>query len=133
MLLYIDTTQREFIKFALIKNESKVFLLEKIVGNKQSENLLFLLDKFLKSKKTKLQDMTKIVVNRGPGSFTSVRLGVVLANTLSYSLKIPIFGIDNSEFKSQEDYLKLLDLKKSDEFVKPFYYKEANITTKKEG
>ncbi|HNV97479.1 MAG TPA: tRNA (adenosine(37)-N6)-threonylcarbamoyltransferase complex dimerization subunit type 1 TsaB [bacterium] len=130
MILYIDTTQREFIKLALIK-ERDIFLLDKKVDSKQSENLLELLDKFLKSKRLKLKNLKRVIVNTGPGSFTSVRLGVVLANTLSYALKIPVIGFSEKEIITQEDMLKLSDFKAEHEFVKPFYYKEANITQKK--
>lgn len=132
MILYINTTERDFIKFALIDNKSiglnNPILSIKNVGNKQSENMIFLLNKFLKSKRIKLNNISKIVVNRGPGSFTSVRVGVVLANTLSYSLKIPVIGVDSFIPEKKEDYLELLKQSSKEEFIKPFYYKEANIT-----
>ncbi len=132
MILYINTTERDFIKFALIDNKSiglnNPILSIKNVGNKQSENMIFLLNKFLKSKRIKLNNISKIVVNRGPGSFTSVRVGVVLANTLSYSLKIPVIGVDSFTPEKKEDYLELLKQSSKEEFIKPFYYKEANIT-----
>jgi tRNA threonylcarbamoyladenosine biosynthesis protein TsaB len=130
MILYIDTTTREFVKLALIKKQD-VFLLDKNVGNKQSENLLDLLNKFLKSRKVKLEKLEKIIVNTGPGSFTSVRIGVVIANTLSFALKIPVIGISNKEITNKQDILELSDLKLEEEFVKPYYYKEANITKSK--
>lgn len=130
MILYIDTTTREFVKLALIKKQD-VFLLDKNVGNKQSENLLDLLNKFLKSRKVKLEKLEKIIVNTGPGSFTSVRIGVVIANTLSFALKIPVIGISNKEIANKQDILELSDLKLEEEFVKPYYYKEANITKSK--
>lgn len=127
MILYINTTERDFLKFALI-DKSEVFLSINNIGNKQSENMIFLLNKFLKSRRIKLTSLTKIIVNRGPGSFTSVRIGVVLANTLSYSLKIPIIAVDNFSPIKKEDYLELLSHDSKEEFIKPFYYKEAHIT-----
>jgi tRNA threonylcarbamoyl adenosine modification protein YeaZ len=132
MILYINTTERDFLKFALIDNKSigldNPILSINNIGNKQSENMIFLLNKFLKSRKVKLTSLSKIIVNRGPGSFTSVRIGIVLANTLSYSLKIPIVGVENFNPEKKEDYLELLKCKSKEEFIKPFYYKEANIT-----
>jgi tRNA threonylcarbamoyl adenosine modification protein YeaZ len=38
-----------------------------------------------------------IVVGNGPGSFTSIRSAVVVARTLSYSLKLPLIGISQFE------------------------------------
>jgi tRNA threonylcarbamoyladenosine biosynthesis protein TsaB len=133
MILYINTSIREFLEFALI-SKSDVFLLQKKVGIKQSEKALFLLDSFLKKNKFRLKDIKKIVVNRGPGSFTSVRLGIVLANTISLGLKIPVAGVYNLELKREEDYLKLGKLNFSDHFVKPYYDRQPDITkSKKKG
>jgi len=130
MILYINTSFREFIEFALI-DQGDIFLLKKRVGIKQSEKALSLLDAFLKKNKFKLQNIKKIVVNRGPGSFTSVRLGIVLANTLSFGLKIPVTGIYNLELKNDEDYLNLSKLKFSQDFVKPYYDRDPDITKSK--
>lgn len=138
MFLYINTSQRERVEFAIIENrevflttqlfEKCVVLLKRKVGRKQSEQALALLDSFLKKNKLKLKDIKKIVVNRGPGSFTSVRLGIVLVNTLSLGLNIPVVGVDNLELKNKEDYLKLGKLKFSKNFVKPYYDREPDIT-----
>jgi len=133
MILYINTSQREFLEFALV-NKGKVFFLKRRVGIKQSERALFLLDSFLKKNKVKLKDIKKIVANRGPGSFTSVRLGIVLANTLSFGLKISLAGIYNLELKSKEDYLKFSGLKFKKDFIKPYYDRDPDITkSKKKG
>lgn len=42
-------------------------------------------------------DLDKIVVARGPGSYTGVRIGVTIAKTLAWSLNIPIVGISSLE------------------------------------
>lgn len=44
-----------------------------------------------------LNNIQGIVVFRGPGSFTGLRIGLAVANSLSYSLDIPIVGTNNSE------------------------------------
>lgn len=43
------------------------------------------------------QDLTKIVVAKGPGSYTGVRIGVTLAKTLAWSLKLPISAVSSLE------------------------------------
>lgn len=40
-------------------------------------------------------DLTKIVVAKGPGSYTGVRIGVTIAKTLAWSLNIPLVGISS--------------------------------------
>ncbi|MBE6140730.1 MAG: tRNA (adenosine(37)-N6)-threonylcarbamoyltransferase complex dimerization subunit type 1 TsaB [Firmicutes bacterium] len=42
-------------------------------------------------------DIDNIIVINGPGSFTGVRLGVTIAKTLAYTLKIPIRVISSLE------------------------------------
>ncbi|MDQ0221378.1 tRNA (adenosine(37)-N6)-threonylcarbamoyltransferase complex dimerization subunit type 1 TsaB [Peribacillus cavernae] len=46
---------------------------------------------------TKPSDLEKIVVARGPGSYTGVRIGVTIAKTLAWTLKIPLTGISSLE------------------------------------
>lgn len=43
------------------------------------------------------QDLEFIAVAKGPGSFTSTRIGVVTAKTLAQQLNIPLFGISTLE------------------------------------
>ncbi|MBT2634601.1 tRNA (adenosine(37)-N6)-threonylcarbamoyltransferase complex dimerization subunit type 1 TsaB [Bacillus sp. ISL-26] len=45
----------------------------------------------------KPQDLSKIVVAKGPGSYTGVRIGVTLAKTLAWSLKLPIAAVSSLE------------------------------------
>ncbi|MDD3285012.1 MAG: hypothetical protein PHZ07_05450 [Patescibacteria group bacterium] len=127
MILYINTSVRNFLEFAIIENDD-VFLLKRKVNLLQSENALFLLDFILKKYKLNLKDIEKIIVNRGPGSFTSVRLGIVIANTLSYGLKTPIFGIENVEITKKADYLDLQKNAQKYDFVRPYYDREPDIT-----
>jgi len=39
-----------------------------------------------------MSDVTEIEVNLGPGSFTGLKIGVAIANTLSFALDIPVNG-----------------------------------------
>ncbi|WP_042357632.1 tRNA (adenosine(37)-N6)-threonylcarbamoyltransferase complex dimerization subunit type 1 TsaB [Bacillus rubiinfantis] len=43
------------------------------------------------------KDLTRIVVAKGPGSYTGVRIGVTIAKTLAWSLNIPLVGISSLE------------------------------------
>ncbi|RSD20746.1 tRNA (adenosine(37)-N6)-threonylcarbamoyltransferase complex dimerization subunit type 1 TsaB [Mesobacillus subterraneus] len=42
-------------------------------------------------------DLSKIVVAEGPGSYTGVRIGVTIAKTLAWTLKIPLTGVSSLE------------------------------------
>jgi tRNA threonylcarbamoyladenosine biosynthesis protein TsaB len=43
------------------------------------------------------KQLDKIVVATGPGSYTGVRIGVSIAKTMAWSLKIPIVGVSSLE------------------------------------
>ena len=45
----------------------------------------------------KPSDLSKIVVAKGPGSYTGVRIGVTIAKTLAWTLNIPLTGVSSLE------------------------------------
>ncbi len=45
----------------------------------------------------KPKDLEKVVVAKGPGSYTGVRIGVTIAKTLAWTLQIPIVGVSSLE------------------------------------
>lgn len=53
-----------------------------------------------KDQKYSLQDIDSLFVVNGPGPFTSVRVAVVIANTLAYSLGVPIYSINGFQYMS---------------------------------
>jgi tRNA threonylcarbamoyladenosine biosynthesis protein TsaB len=63
-------------------------------GHTHSERILPELEKLLKKARVKLQELDKIAVSVGPGSFTGIRIGLVVARVLAQELKIPLVGID---------------------------------------
>jgi tRNA threonylcarbamoyladenosine biosynthesis protein TsaB len=81
-----------------------------------------------KSDKT-AHDITGIIVFRGPGSFTGLRIGVSVANALAVSLDVPIAGASGNDWLKQG--LNTVELTKSayNAPVLPHYGGEPHITT----
>lgn len=55
------------------------------------------IDSLLKECDIVPQDLDKIIVAIGPGSYTGVRIGVSIAKTLAWSLNLPIVGVSSLE------------------------------------
>lgn len=89
--LLIDTSNNQKVIVGL-RIDEKEYKIEQEVDKSRKQPVLSLLDKILKEHKLELTDFTAIEVNTGPGSFTGVRVGVSVANALSYALKIPVNG-----------------------------------------
>ncbi len=87
MNLYIDSTDN---KKTIIRLGEHEFTNE--VASPRNQNILLFIQNSMASLGLKPADLTSIEVNPGPGSFTGSRLGVTIANALSFSLKIPVNG-----------------------------------------
>nr|WP_295975390.1 tRNA (adenosine(37)-N6)-threonylcarbamoyltransferase complex dimerization subunit type 1 TsaB [uncultured Bacillus sp.] len=53
------------------------------------------IEKLLQDCEMKPADIEKIVVAKGPGSYTGVRIGVTIAKTLAWTLNIPLVGVSS--------------------------------------
>lgn len=71
-------------------------------------------------------DLTGIAVMKGPGSFTGLRIGLSVMNTLASELAIPIVGTIGGSWRG--DALERLRQGQDDSIVLPEYGSEANIT-----
>lgn len=89
MNLYIDTSNSEKI---IVGIDDKKY--ETDARKEKAQKLLPFIDELLKSKNLKVEDISEIKVNTGPGSFTGLRVGVSVANTLGWVLGILVNGKD---------------------------------------
>ncbi len=88
-VLEIDTSSNREIKVSL-KVDGKEYVQKKKMGKAQV--VLPMIEQLLKKQNIPIQALTAIKVNTGPGSFTGLRVGIAIANALSFFLKIPING-----------------------------------------
>ena len=94
--LFISTYDK-LVTIGLLKNGLEVLKEEKESLNGHSVVIVPLIQKILKEKNLNISELNEIIVVNGPGSFTGVRLGVTVAKTLAYTLKISIKTITSLE------------------------------------
>lgn len=90
-ILIIDTADNKKILVGLKINGKEYIQTEKIDSNK-TQIILPQIDKILRKHSIRLEEVCAIQVNAGPGSFTGLRVGLAIANALSFTLKIPVNG-----------------------------------------
>ncbi len=90
-ILFIDTSNNKEIKIGLRINGSGDTFIQKS-DQWKAQVVLPMVTEILQKYKLTLQDIHEIQVNPGPGSFTGLRVGAAIANTLGTWLKIPING-----------------------------------------
>ncbi|MCA9333205.1 tRNA (adenosine(37)-N6)-threonylcarbamoyltransferase complex dimerization subunit type 1 TsaB [Candidatus Saccharibacteria bacterium] len=73
----------------------------------------------LDNNKLSMGDIEGIVVYKGPGSFTGLRIGISVANSLSYSLGPPIVGVSKENWI--ENGIKAIQSGKNDKSALPEY------------
>ncbi len=71
-------------------------------------------------------DLAGVVVFKGPGSFTGLRIGFAIANTLAYVNKAPIVSTTGETWLS--DGFRRLSLGEDEHIAMPEYGANANIT-----
>lgn len=88
-ILYIDTSESSKVIIRLQKNKEE-FVEEVARENTRAQIALNVMESLLKKSNTSLEEIDKIEVKRGPGSYTGLKVGVSIANALSFALQIAV-------------------------------------------
>lgn len=128
MILLINTAS-DLARVALLFEEEQ-YCLEKVfpLSEKLSEVLLEYIDSLLTAGKYQREDVSGVLCVRGPGHFTSIRIGVITANTIAFALSVSIVGVLIG--KENEGFEKLIQ-GESDRVVVPEYDMAPDIGKKK--
>lgn len=92
-----------------------------------AETLHVKIEQVLKQSGVTIHDVNKIVIFKGPGSFTGLRIGMSVANAFGYALQIPVVATEG------EQWLAGVSLETPHNFVPqmPHYGADPHITQQK--
>ena len=93
LLLAIETTTKN-CSVALFQDVNLLHLCElNFAEYSHSENLTLLIEQTVKKANIFLKDIDAIVLSKGPGSYTGLRIGTATAKGLCYALDIPLVSL----------------------------------------
>lgn len=114
MLVLCLNTSGHLNTLALVKNGQLLEEKNWESDRNETETLLPNLEQLMQNQKIVFDDLNALNVIQGIGGFTSLRVGISIANTIAYAQKIPIYGscvfeLWQSRVKNKENVAILID------------------------
>ena len=106
---YIDTSSSILVA-GLIKDNVVIAEIKETLGKDLSTNTLYLIENMFNKCLVDVNDIDRIVVVNGPGSFTGIRIGITIAKTYAWALNKKITTLSSLEAMSistKEDKYKI--------------------------
>jgi len=98
-ILYIDTTT-SYLYTGIVVDGKLLSEIKENCGKDLSSVALYKISEMINQNKLTPNDIDKIIVVNGPGSFTGIRVGITIAKTFAYSLNKEITTITSLEAMS---------------------------------
>ena len=95
-ILSIDTAS-DICGVSILEDENLICNLDSNTGRTHSENLMPIVENAFSKSNLSLKDIDLLVCDKGPGSFTGIRIGVATVMAFHDSFDIPCVGISSLE------------------------------------
>jgi len=123
--LIIDATGEGI--FLMLIDNNNIYNISHTNTKTNYEKLMVLLNEFLNSKSLKINEISTIYVNRGPGSFASIRNSLSLIKGIHIATKIDYYcysfkdfiSVDDIKYENIPDLCSKFNIKKN--LINPIY------------
>lgn len=127
----VTDSATKFLFVALFDGETEIFKYYKEGNNDHSVNLMTEIEKALIENQLKVADLDEIIIGIGPGSYTGLRIGVVVAKMFGWNNNIPVRTISSlallaSSNEGETLILSEIDARRGNSFLG--VYKNENDT-----
>ena len=99
--LIIDVTNEKI--FLMIITNNNVYNITHDNTKINYEKLTVIISDFLNNKSLKIEDISKIYINRGPGSFAGIRNSLSIVKAFNIAKKIDYFCYSLEDFKGEKN------------------------------
>lgn len=138
MILALNTATPQF-SLALMALDGTL-LVEWVMGpgGKQFKDFMPALDFVMSRSNSKPNQLDAVMVTKGPGSFTGLRVGLSTAKGLSQALGIPLIGLSTLEALASQlpwtdrEVCALIDSRKGEVFAGRFFWDNGRHTRRSE-
>ena len=113
--LIIDAANEKIV-FKIIDN-NKIYTNDYENSRKNFDRFAILLFKFLEKKMINFDVIDKVLVNLGPGKFSSIRTSISTLKALNILYKFKIYGFSSKDVE-KSDYTRVLQLLKKGKLIK---------------
>lgn len=133
-LLALDTVT-EYCSVALLDGDDLI-IREQVAGQKHTELVLPMIKDVLSETQTSLSQIDAIVVDRGPGSFTGLRIGTGIAQGLALGGDLPVIKVSSLNALAQcalrvfsaRQVLTCIDARQREIYWAPFHLVNGLMT-----
>ena len=91
----IDVTSKDI--FLMIIADKKNYSVSHENSKINYEKLIILINNFLNINRLKINDISKIYINNGPGSFSTIRVALAVAKGIKISNNVNLFGFKDED------------------------------------
>ena len=131
-ILSIDTASN-ICGVSILENSNLINKFDQDTGRTHSENLMPMIEYALAQCKLTLKDISLLVCDKGPGSFTGIRIGIATVKAFHDSLQIPCIGVSSLEslaYSIQKEgfIVSMLDCKNNNCYFSLYELKNSQYT-----